>query len=64
MLGTLLPRPLSEGMARAMKADRVLAHNNAEVRRGYELRASRSEPGLEGAPPQREIAETTSPGGE
>jgi hypothetical protein len=39
-------------MARAMKADRVLAGADASVRRGYELRASRSEPGLEpGAEP-------------
>jgi short-subunit dehydrogenase len=49
-LGTLLPRTLSEGMARAMKADRVLAGADANVRRNYELRASHSEPGLEAAP--------------
>jgi short-subunit dehydrogenase len=48
-LGVLLPRRLSEGMARAMKADRVLAGADANVRRGYELRASHSEPGLEPA---------------
>jgi NADP-dependent 3-hydroxy acid dehydrogenase YdfG len=47
VLGTVLPRRLSEGMARAMKADRVLADADANVRRSYELRASRSEPGLE-----------------
>jgi NADP-dependent 3-hydroxy acid dehydrogenase YdfG len=46
-LGTLLPRTLSEGMARAMKADRVLAGADLNRRRDYELRASRSEPGLE-----------------
>lgn len=46
-LGVLLPRRLSEGMARAMKADMVLAGADASVRRGYELRASHSEPGLE-----------------
>jgi NADP-dependent 3-hydroxy acid dehydrogenase YdfG len=49
-LGALLPRTLSEGMARAMKADRVLAGADASVRRDYELRASHSEPGLEAAP--------------
>jgi NADP-dependent 3-hydroxy acid dehydrogenase YdfG len=49
-LGTLLPRTLSEGMARAMKADRVLAGADASVRRDYELRASHSEPSLEPAP--------------
>ena len=45
-LGRLLPRRLSEGMARAMKADRVLAGADASVRHDYELRAARSEPGL------------------
>ncbi|HEX5225115.1 MAG TPA: SDR family oxidoreductase [Solirubrobacteraceae bacterium] len=54
-LGVLLPRPLAEGMARAMKADRVLAGADSSVRRGYELRASRSEPGLEEAPRTPEL---------
>jgi NADP-dependent 3-hydroxy acid dehydrogenase YdfG len=49
-LGVLLPRPLSEGMARALKADKVLAGADAGARRGYELRASHSEPSLEPAP--------------
>lgn len=44
---TLLPRRLSEAMGRAMKADRVLADADAGLRRGYELRAAHSEPGLE-----------------
>jgi len=51
-LVAVLPRRLSEGMARAMKADRVLADADASIRDGYELRASRSEPGLEAAPRQ------------
>ena len=47
---TMLPRRLSEGMARALRADRVLADVDVATRRAYELRASRSEPGLnEGA---------------
>jgi short-subunit dehydrogenase len=46
MLGAVLPRRLSEGMARAIKADRVLADADSLARRSYELRASRSEPGL------------------
>ena len=46
-LGTLLPRTLSEGMVRMMKADRVLAGADLNRRRDYELRASHSEPGLE-----------------
>jgi NADP-dependent 3-hydroxy acid dehydrogenase YdfG len=56
-LGVLLPRALSEGMARAMKADRVLAGADAGVRRGYELRASRSEPGLEPAPEKPQLTD-------
>ncbi|MEA2313894.1 MAG: hypothetical protein QOI03_586 [Solirubrobacteraceae bacterium] len=51
-LGVLLPRTLSEGMAHAMKADRVLVNTDTGSRRAYELRAARSEPGLEGPPPQ------------
>jgi NADP-dependent 3-hydroxy acid dehydrogenase YdfG len=58
-LGVLLPRSLAEGMARAMKADRVLAGADSNVRRGYELRASRSEPGLEEAPRTPELTPTT-----
>ncbi len=46
-LGTLLPRSLSEGMVRMMKADRVLAGADLNRRREYELRASHSEPSLE-----------------
>jgi NADP-dependent 3-hydroxy acid dehydrogenase YdfG len=55
-LGQLLPRRLSEGMAHAMKADRVLAGADAGARRDYELRAARSEPAL--APPS-EVAQLT-----
>lgn len=46
LVSQLLPRPLREGLGRAMKADRVLASADANVRRGYELRAARSEPAL------------------
>jgi NADP-dependent 3-hydroxy acid dehydrogenase YdfG len=55
-LGAVLPRALSEGMARALKADRVLAGADLDTRRAYELRASRSEPGLEPAPIQPQLA--------
>jgi NADP-dependent 3-hydroxy acid dehydrogenase YdfG len=55
VLGTMLPRRLAEGMARAMKADRVLTDIDRNGRRGYELRASQSEPGLEPAPEQAQI---------
>jgi NADP-dependent 3-hydroxy acid dehydrogenase YdfG len=55
-LGTLLPRSLSEGMARAMKADRVLAGADIARRRDYELRAARSEPALDAPTERVEIA--------
>jgi len=55
VLGTLLPRPLAEGMARAMKADRVLIDTDGGLRRSYELRAARSEPGLEPAAERQRI---------
>jgi NAD(P)-dependent dehydrogenase (short-subunit alcohol dehydrogenase family) len=48
VLGTVLPRRLAEGVAHAMKADRVLAEADAMTRRSYELRASHSEPALDG----------------
>jgi short-subunit dehydrogenase len=54
----LLPRRLAEGMARAIKADRVLTSADALRRREYELRASRSAPGLEAPSEQPRIAET------
>ncbi|HTR88528.1 MAG TPA: SDR family oxidoreductase [Solirubrobacteraceae bacterium] len=65
VFGSLLPRRLSEPMARLMKADRVLAGADPHARRDYELRAAASEPALtEGSSPaQREtrvrIAEKT-----
>jgi NAD(P)-dependent dehydrogenase (short-subunit alcohol dehydrogenase family) len=46
LLATLLPRRLAEGVGRAMKANRVLADADPEVRRAYELRAAASEPSL------------------
>ncbi len=55
VLSAVLPRSISEGFARALKADKVLAGADFESRRNYELRASRSEPGLEGPPPQPQI---------
>lgn len=64
VLGAVLPRRLSEGMARAMKADRVLADADTISRRAYELRAAKSEPGLEGAPAQPQIPSAVADGGE
>jgi NADP-dependent 3-hydroxy acid dehydrogenase YdfG len=57
VLGAVLPRSLSEGMARAIKADRVLASADLVTRRDYELRASRSEPGLEAIPEPPQITQ-------
>jgi short-subunit dehydrogenase len=48
-LNQLLPRRLSERIARAMKADRVLMGADKQARAAYELRAARSQPGLEPA---------------
>ncbi|HEY1687353.1 MAG TPA: SDR family NAD(P)-dependent oxidoreductase [Solirubrobacteraceae bacterium] len=50
----LLPRRASEAIVRAIKADRVLAGADPGARRGYELRASSSEPALPPAP-EREL---------
>jgi short-subunit dehydrogenase len=54
-LVAVLPRRLSEAMGRAMKADRVLAGADADLRRGYDLRASRSEPGLDSGEEQARL---------
>ncbi|MEJ7784113.1 MAG: SDR family oxidoreductase [Solirubrobacteraceae bacterium] len=43
----ILPRGGREAFARALKADKVLAQADPAARRTYELRAARSEPGLE-----------------
>ena len=51
----LLPRVASEGIARAMKADRVLFEADPNARRGYELRAAQSEPGLEPADEHKQL---------
>ncbi len=58
LLGTLSPRRLAEGFARAIKADRVLADVDVDARRAYELRASASEPRLESGEQSR-ITEKT-----
>jgi NADP-dependent 3-hydroxy acid dehydrogenase YdfG len=52
-IAQLLPRALRERTYRAIKADRVLADVDTGARRGYELRAARSDPGLEPPPEPR-----------
>jgi short-subunit dehydrogenase len=56
-LGTLLPRPLAEGIGRVLKVDRVLADADVAVRRDYELRAAHSEPALAPVPAPAQISE-------
>ena len=55
----LLPRRGREGVARALKADRVLAGADAGARKEYELRAAHSEPGLEPGTEQRQLSDKT-----
>jgi NADP-dependent 3-hydroxy acid dehydrogenase YdfG len=46
-LNQILPRRISERIARALKADRVLMGADKQARAAYELRAAHSQPGLE-----------------
>jgi short-subunit dehydrogenase len=55
-LNALLPRRASETVARALKADRVLMGADQQARAAYELRAARSEPGLEPGEEPRQLA--------
>jgi short-subunit dehydrogenase len=55
VVGALLPRTLSERVARLMKADRVLAGADVHARASYELRASSSEPSLREAAQKAQI---------
>jgi len=53
----VLPRAGREGVARALRADRVLAGADTNARRGYELRASHSDPGLEPGEEQAQLTD-------
>jgi NADP-dependent 3-hydroxy acid dehydrogenase YdfG len=55
---TLVPRRGAEAIARLLRADRILAEPDVGVRRGYEERASRSEPGRE---PEGQVAPPPEP---
>jgi NADP-dependent 3-hydroxy acid dehydrogenase YdfG len=46
-LNQILPRRISERLARALQADRVLMGADKQARAAYELRAAHSEPGVE-----------------
>jgi NADP-dependent 3-hydroxy acid dehydrogenase YdfG len=54
-IGALLPRRASERITRAMKADRVLMEADHQARAAYELRAARSEPGLDAAADPKQL---------
>lgn len=54
---TVLPRPATEAIGRALKADRALWGADMGVRRDYELRAAHSEPGLEPGDQQSQLTE-------
>jgi NADP-dependent 3-hydroxy acid dehydrogenase YdfG len=51
----LLPRRAAEGLARAIRADRVLYEADPEARRAYELRAAGAQPGLEPGDERRQL---------
>ncbi len=53
----VLPRGGREAIARALKADKVLAQADPNARRGYELRAARSEPGLEPGEQSKQLSD-------
>jgi NADP-dependent 3-hydroxy acid dehydrogenase YdfG len=59
-LTALLPRRANEVIAHAMKADTVLYGADPNARRDYELRAARSEPGLEPGEEPRQLTESSS----
>lgn len=51
----VLPRGAREALGRAFKADKILAEADQSARRDYELRAARSEPGLEPGEQPRQL---------
>lgn len=52
-----LPRPAREAVGRAIGIDRVLASADSKARRAYELRAARSQPGLEAGQRAKELSD-------
>jgi NADP-dependent 3-hydroxy acid dehydrogenase YdfG len=57
-VAALLPISVQDGLSRVSKADAVLTQVDKTARAGYELRASRSEPGLPAAEEPAQIART------
>jgi len=56
---TLMPRPATEAVGRALKADRALWGADMGVRRDYELRAAKSRDGLESGDHKSELTEVS-----
>ncbi|HEX7299530.1 MAG TPA: SDR family oxidoreductase [Solirubrobacteraceae bacterium] len=54
-LNQILPRRISERIARALKADRVLMGADKQARAAYELRAAHSEPAVEPSDEARQL---------
>ena len=59
LLLSVMPRRVAEGIGRAMRVDRVLYGADAGVRRAYELRAARSDPGLASGQRSPELTESS-----
>ena len=55
----VFPRPAREAIARALKADKVIWDADMNARKNYELRAARSEPGLEPGADAEQLPEKT-----
>jgi len=53
----VLPRGGREAVTRALKADQVLSQVDTKARAAYELRASKSDPGLEAGERQKQLSE-------
>jgi hypothetical protein len=56
---SVLPRRGREAIARALKADQILLEADKSARRAYELRAARSEPGLEPGEEPKQLSESS-----
>jgi NADP-dependent 3-hydroxy acid dehydrogenase YdfG len=58
-VSALLPVSVQDGLSRVSHADAVLSQVDTAARAGYELRAAHSEPALEPAPAQPQIAQAS-----
>jgi NAD(P)-dependent dehydrogenase (short-subunit alcohol dehydrogenase family) len=55
-VGTILPRPISEGIARLLKSDRRLLQHDHAARAAYEARAAASAPAADASQPRERRA--------